>query len=418
MNRPLSPVIALTASLLATTVGRAADTSPQAPESLKPMLTISWKPGPDLPQGFQDSDGGFIGSTLITVGGFCQGRVLPAKPNKYPRGFLKKAWGLDVDRGDQWVDLPELPGEARQELFAAPVGDALYMWGGVSYTSPFCYADGYRLSKKGDAWTWDKLPPLPSPACGSGIAAIDTRIYVLGGADYDSEHFYTIADRAGRQKRLGARFLTIDTTSLKAGWKRLPECPGTPRWVHAMAAVGGRIYVIGGATGDVPGAGYCTVVDNWVFDTATQKWSRLRDTPVSTGNFASGAIAYKDRYILLVGGAQYPKVCNPDGTLRDKYGKASRYKDQGDYFNDVFVYDTKTETFGTATKLPLNNNLPMTVVRGDHIYLIGGETGGCTIEGEAFGHHPDLLLIGTASHLNARDTAPDHASRTPRETGR
>ena len=39
----------------------------------------------------------------------------------------------------------------------------------------------------------------------------------------------------------------------------------------------------------------------------------------------------------------------------------------------------------------------MTVVREDRIYLIGGETGGGVVEGEYYGHHPDLLLIGRIS---------------------
>ena len=97
---------------------------------------------------------------------------------------------------------------------------------------------------------------------------------MCGGADYDEKQFYTATDRSGSIKRLGSRLLVIDTKNLAAGWKRLPECPGTPRWVAAMAAVGGQIYLIGGATGDVPNVGYCTVVDNWRFDPASNQWSR------------------------------------------------------------------------------------------------------------------------------------------------
>jgi hypothetical protein len=44
--------------------------------------------------------------------------------------------------------------------------------------------------------------------------------------------------------------------------------------------------------------------------------------------------------------------------------------------------------------LPLNNNMPMAVLRGDTLHLLGGETGGAVIDGEAYGHHPDLYLIG------------------------
>jgi N-acetylneuraminic acid mutarotase len=380
------------------------DHSPQSQESLPKMLSIAWERGPNLPQGFQDSDGGIVGHTLITACGFCQGaeawknakELGDLKPGCYPRGFLKKVWGLDLDdtrRG--WASLPDFPGEGRQENFAIVVDDQLYCWGGFNYTKPFCYADGYRLSNRAGVWKWEPLPALPSPVGGTGICAIGSTIYVCGGADYDETKFYTATDRSGKITRLGSRFLALDTKNLAAGWKRLPQCPGTPRWVAAMGAVRGQIYCIGGATGDLPNIGYCTVVDNWKFDPKQNQWSQLRDLPVSTGNFPSGSIVYNDRYLLLIGGAQYAKVAKLDGTIVDKYGVASRFEGKGDYFNDVFVYDTKTNLFGRADSLPLNNNLQMAVVRGNRLFLIGGETGGATIDGEVYGHHPDLCLIGT-----------------------
>ncbi|MBN1341978.1 MAG: hypothetical protein JXQ73_04820 [Phycisphaerae bacterium] len=371
------------------------------------MLKIRWTRGPNLPQGFQDSDGGILHNTLVTACGFCSGKAIPAKPDKYPRGFFKKVWGLDLaDRGAGWKVLPDFPGPARQENFAIVVADALYCWGGFSYSPPYCYSDGYRLLRKNGTWTWEPLPPLPWPICSSGIAAIGPRIYVHGGADYDRERFYTDADRSGKTPRLGARLLTIDTRDLAAGWKELPKCPGTPRWVAATAAVAGKLYVIGGATGDLTrdgkNYGYCTVVDNWVYNPTTNKWSRIRDLPISTGNYPSGAIAYNDRYVLMFGGHQYAHVAGPDGAIHPKYGQAGRFQGKGDYHNDVFVYDTKTDRFGRADSLPINNNLPMAVVQGGEAFLIGGETGGGIVEGEPYGHHPDLLLVGKISVLEDR----------------
>lgn len=370
--------------------------SPQRQEDLKPMLRITWTRGPNLPQGFQDSDGGFIGNTLITAGGFCSGGLDKdnlEKPGKYPRGFLKKVWGLDIsaDKG-QWQTLPDFPGDARQGLFAAVVNDQLYLWGGFSYAAPFSYADGWKLSRSASGWSWEALPPLPWKLTTAGAAVIGTKIYVFGGADYDGVlGFHTDADRDKKLPRLGARLLVIDTQDLKAGWTELPECPGTPRFVHAVQAAHGKIYVIGGATG-LP---TYTVVDNWLFDPSTEKWTRLRDLPVASGNFPKSTnLLFKDRYLILPGGYQYGQVINPDGTTRPPYGKLSNLNKGTGLFNDVFVYDTQTGTFGTADKLPIDNNLPMTVVHDDHIYLLGGETGGGVVEGEFYGHHPDLLLIG------------------------
>jgi len=367
------------------------DYAPQAEDSLPLMLKIDWSRGPDLPQGFQDSNGGVLGQTLVSVCGFCAGHDNDKKPGMYPRGFMKKAWALDLgNEAAGWKDLPEFPGDARQGLTAAVVGDSLYFWGGFSYSSPFCYQDGYRLTRKGSAWSWDSLPPLPWPLCAVGVCTIGPRIYIFGGGDYDENAFYTSADRHGENKRLGARMLVFDTSDPKASWKRLTDCPGTPRWVCATTALDGKIYVIGGATGSP----YSTVVDNWVYDPASDAWTRLRDLPIASGNFPAGRLVFKDRYILLGGGYQYDMVTNPDGTTRPPYGKARRFNDEGKYYNDMFVYDTKEGLFGRATSMPLNNNLSMMLVYEDQVFMIGGETGGGVVEGVFYGHHPELFLKG------------------------
>ena len=60
----------------------------------------------------------------------------------------------------------------------------------------------------------------------------------------------------------------------------------------------------------------------------------------------------------------------------------------------MFVYDIETDSFGTAENLPLNNFMPLAILREGDLYLIGGETGGSEIDGEFFSHHPDLFLTG------------------------
>jgi hypothetical protein len=105
-------------------------------------------------------------------------------------------------------------------------------------------------------------------------------------------------------------------------------------------------------------------------------------------------LVYNNRYILLPGGHQYEYVLSPDGSVKKKYGLASRANPNSGLHNDVFVYDTQTNLFGTADRLPIDNNLPMAVVHADELFLIGGETGGGFVENEYYGHHPDLFLRG------------------------
>jgi hypothetical protein len=80
------------------------------------------------------------------------------------------------------------------------------------------------------------------------------------------------------------------------------------------------------------------------------------------------------------------------------------------YFNDVFVFDALTSTFGAVSAsassepclllpgcgpLPLNNNVPQTSVHGRQLYVVGGEADVRSICGEAYQHYPRLALQGT-----------------------
>jgi len=370
---------------------------------LPTWIDIAWHRGPDLPQAFQDSDGGILNDMLITTCGYCDsGATGPAeKKSKAPTGHHRKTWGLALnDASKGWDVFPDYPGDARQELCGVVVGSELFTWGGFSYAPPFAYRDGYGLMTKDGQWQWRPLPQLPWPICSMSCAAIGGTIYIFGGADFQlpQNKYLTNADRTGKMARVGARLLAIDTAKMNRGFRQCASCPGTPRMVAAMASVKGKLYLIGGATGqDNPTGSYCTVVDNWKYDPAADTWSRLTDTPIATGNFPAGAIVYEDRYILLIGGFQYANVMGPDGKTRKSFGKVTKHYPQKDYCSDILVFDTASNSFGRATQLPLNNNMPMAVLRGDILHLIGGETGGATIDGEAYGHHPDLYLIGKLS---------------------
>src|SRR5690349_5906497 len=110
------------------TVLVAAGMARAAEPSLPHWIGIDWHRGPDLPQAFQDSDGGIVNGTLITTCGYCDSGATgpPEKRAKAPSGFHKKTWGLDLANPQAgWQTLPDFPGDARQELFAIVVGDSL-----------------------------------------------------------------------------------------------------------------------------------------------------------------------------------------------------------------------------------------------------------------------------------------------------
>src|SRR6185436_13166401 len=91
---------------------------------------------------------------------------------------------------------------------------------------------------------------LPWPVCEPSPVVIGRKIYLVGGADFfkapgaREEDFHSEAGRGGQP--VGRALLELDTTDLKAGWKRLPDRPGVGQFDCAAAAAGGKIYVLGG----------------------------------------------------------------------------------------------------------------------------------------------------------------------------
>lgn len=383
--------------------------APQAQEDLPAMLEMTWSAGTPLPQGMQDNHVAHLDGWLVNVLGFCSGADDDWKPGKYPRGFLNKAWGLELgNEAAGWIPLPDFPGAPRQAGQGAVVNDALYLWGGFSYDAPYTYTDGYRLSRVDGRWQWDPLPPLPSPSCWAGTVAIGTKIYSIGGADYDAQRFYCLSDRTGQIKRMGARLHVFDTEKPESGWQEGAPCPGTPRCLTGAALVDGSIYVLGGVTMLASG-GYANVVDNWRYNPRSNTWSRLRDLPVSASGSSSSSIVYDGRYILLPAGYQYGPVLGMDGIETPAYGTPQTITrtwkqhpgfETTHYYNHQFVYDTKTDVFGTATSLPFDDVASITVVLGDTVYMFPGETGGFEWAGEYFGHHPEFVLKGEVRALD------------------
>lgn len=379
--------------------------NPQPQETLPRMFEIKWSAAPPMPQGMQDNDGGIIDNYLVMVGGFCHG---PSdwKPGKYPRGFLKKAWALDLENEDAgWIDLPDFPGTARQEMYGISVNNQIYLWGGFNYTEPYSCADGYKLSRRQGQWHWSPLPDLPRRGGAGNVVAVGAKIYLLGGMDYDKKRYNVWSDRHKKIERYGARLYVFDTGHPDDGWKELTACPGTPRMMSAVAVIDGQMYVIGGYASDRDGGLHC-VVDSWRYDPAADRWHRLRDLPVAVAGFSSGKIALERRYILLATGYPHATILNPDGTTRPRYGKPStidrskwkkhpRLDGKGmKYSNHVWVYDTKTDLYGTATYLPFDDHGQTVHVIDHTMYLFPGETAGFWWEGEWFGHTPEFVLKG------------------------
>lgn len=324
--------VALAVALLVFGVGGfvslGAETLPRA------AVNISWREGPEYPLGIQDSVVGFVSGRLVSTGGFSRHpkNIVERFPDAFagkPSGFTGIGFTLDpAGEADGWSRISDMPGPSRQGAAMVVVGDALYAFGGFNYDAPHTYRDACRLSYRSGRWNWEALKPLPFAVCEATAVAIGGTIYLVGGADFfaasdegpmplvgNEANFYTDADR--EQRPIGSALWSLDTTSPAADWKRLPDRPGVGQAISACAAVGEKIYVLGGFfCPRAKMAHYHNAVDSWVFDVASEKWSRLPDMPHGSNR---RAVAWKDRYILLVAGFKYGQTRLTDGSTLDVY---------------------------------------------------------------------------------------------------
>jgi N-acetylneuraminic acid mutarotase len=186
--------------------------------------------------------------------------------------------------------------EPDEELYGVAANGKLYVIGG--------WGDGkargvnYEYEPSTDKWT--KKQPMPRPAHHAALAAVNGKIYAFGG-------FVAPANTA---MPLGAAWEPIadayEFNPATDSWKPLAPLPGK-RGSAIAAEVGGKIYVIGGAT-TMEGSkdpfftafGPARVLGtNDVYDPATNKWESRNPMSVARNHAFSGVVNGK---IYVIGG--------------------------------------------------------------------------------------------------------------------
>ena len=186
--------------------------------------------------------------------------------------------------------------EPDEELYGVSVNGKLYVIGG--------WGDGkargvnYEYDPATDVWT--KKSPMPHPAHHAALTAVNGKIYAFGG----------FGAPANTAMPLGAAWEPIadawEFNPATDSWKPLAPLPGK-RGSAVAAEVGGKIYVIGGAT-TMEGSkdpfftafGPARVLGtNDVYDPATNTWESRNPMSVPRNHAFSGVVNGK---IYVIGG--------------------------------------------------------------------------------------------------------------------
>jgi N-acetylneuraminic acid mutarotase len=177
-----------------------------------------------------------------------------------------------------WRSLPALP-VGRSDVAAAAIGDTIYAIGGFDGTT--FQTLGSVAAWQPGAPAWSVLPDAMTTARSEHAAAVlaDGTIYALGG-----EH--------------GVATTELDACEWFQGssWHTLPAMP-TPRKAFAAAALGSRLYALGGNRWVGASVSYLAAVE--VFDADAHAWSQVASLP--TGRREHAAIALGGK-IYVIGG--------------------------------------------------------------------------------------------------------------------
>jgi N-acetylneuraminic acid mutarotase len=171
-----------------------------------------------------------------------------------------------------------------------------------------------------------------------GAAAIGTDIYIVGGVSGPG---------------LTTRVEKHDTTTDK--WSTVAPIPSGLHHPN-VAAVDGKLYLLGGMISTVTAKGVWPAVPNsYVFDLAKNTWTQLSDMPNERG---SAATAVHGKLIYLLGGLPV----------------------MGNALTTVSSFDTATGKFTAHPNmaLPEGRDHGGAVVLGDSLYYIGGRVGSPT----------------------------------------
>ena len=238
---------------------------------------------------------------------------------------IMRKWGmtglalLAVLQVGRWISVPPL-NIPRQEVGVAAVEGRVYVIGGIGTDQ-----QGSKVVEIFDTRTgqWRSGPSLPIPMHHPNVAAIGSKIYVAGG--FSDPGFTPVPQTLE---------LDIDTEA----WTRKPDLRRA-RAAGAAVEYGGRLYVFGGDAGDR------SVSDASVYDPSTNQWTEL--APMPTPRNHMGAAVLRGR-IYVVGGRPGNLSVNE-------------------------VYDPKTNTWTTKPAMPTARSGHAVGTVGASLIAFGGE---------------------------------------------
>jgi N-acetylneuraminic acid mutarotase len=290
--------------------------------------TLSWATKASSPVARSEGMGAVVGNKLYAFGGYKDSTFRPV-PDVYAYDFTTNTW-------TKKADMPQRLTHAG----TATDGTFIYMAGGypglANQPQTFSTTNVWKYNPSND--TWSNLKPLPSARGGGTLVYndVDNHLYFVGGSD-SSRH-----DSASAWK--------LDLSNQSAGWIQLTNLP-QPRNHVGGAALNGKIYVVGGQTGQDNLSVFKSNV--YEYTPSSNSWREvapLINQPRS--HIANATFVYNGK--IVVEGGEGP-------------GRVA--------LSNVETYDPSTNQWTALTNLKAARSSGIGAVWDDHLFFTTGYNG-------------------------------------------
>jgi N-acetylneuraminic acid mutarotase len=291
---------------------------------------ISWQDRHALPEGVAGGAIAFLSNQLLYAGGTTWREGI--------KHWLAAVKEYDLKR-ETWSDGPALPEPLAYGGFLS-TDHSLEILGGMNDkgVSRKCW----RLEK--GATSWKASGTLPVDSVLSRAEAIGDHVYLIGGCP-DAADLSRCSDAIWQRDATGK-------------WTSLTRIPSGPIAVGASVTVGNELYLFGGCT--PAGEGKISNLDGANrFNPADGQWKKLHSLPAAAR--ALSAVRLDDHRILLAG-----------GYVASQEEAKGRDTDFG-FTEATWIYHTDTDTYESASPLPLRIAGMEFIAHGNTVFGIGGE---------------------------------------------
>ena len=310
--------------------------SPQAPASAP--APGSWAKLAPFPEPAEELYGVAANGKLYVFGGLA--------PGWKPRSLV-----FEYDPAANTWTAKKPMALASHHVAVAEHGGKIYVFGGFTLpaSGPPAWApinNAWEYDPAADSWK--ALAPMPSKRGAAAAAVVNGRIYVIGGAAVHQGSTETSIHPARPHRAVGTVEEYDPATNT---WRSRRDMP-TARNHHVVAAVGDKIYAIGGRLG----AGFISVASNTdvveEYDPATDSWGAVKARMPS----ARSAVAW---------GVHGGRIYVAGGEFQDGRMFAA--------YRAVEAYEPATNRWTVMAPMPIPRHGLAGGVVGNRLHLVSGD---------------------------------------------